>query len=288
MTLLDSTARRSAKRALKVRQQIGVRADTSLNVYDTAMSLSVEVRFVDIPSLEGMYSHGEPATVVISSLRPIVRQVFTCAHELGHHAFGNGEMIDELSERRSSAKVVDPREQEADGFAANLLMPPTAIDAAFSRRHFNRESIGPQELYAVASYFQVGYTTLIRHMQLALKRISWSQAENFVRPSVREVRSQILGRPCPAHLVVVDEHWNWDVPLDCEVGNMIALRNALNVDETYLSSQKKAGQLLVFEAMSPGQTTVEVGPSQLLRVRIARKQYTGRLAYRWEPEVSLA
>src|SRR6267378_4263182 len=141
MPTLDSIPRRSLKKALGVRKELGIAADESLNVYDVATSLGVEVRFVDIPSLEGMYSQGNPATIVISSLRPIVRQVFTCAHELGHHAFAHGEMVDELSERRSSAKVVDPREQEADGFGGNLLMTPTAVDAAFAKRGIRQEQL---------------------------------------------------------------------------------------------------------------------------------------------------
>src|SRR5437867_1910276 len=145
MGLLDSAARRSGKRAFKLRQTLGLPADTSLNIYDVVTTLGMEVRFVDIPSLEGMYTQGTPPTIVISSLRPVVRQIFTCAHELGHHEFGHGEMVDELSERRTSSKVTDPREREADGFAANLLMPPTAVDAAISRRGFSLSKISVSE-----------------------------------------------------------------------------------------------------------------------------------------------
>jgi Zn-dependent peptidase ImmA (M78 family) len=287
MPTLGSIPRRSLKKALAFRKQLGIAVDESVNVYDVATSLGLEVRFVDIPSLEGMYSQGSPATIVISSLRPIVRQVFTCAHELGHHAFEHGEMVDELSERRSSAKVVDPREQEADGFGGNLLMTPTAVDAAFAQRKIDREHITPKEAFYVASYFQVGYTTLIRHLQLALRRLSWSQAENLVRRPVRELRSEILGQSCPNHLVLVDDFWNTRVPLDCEVGDFIYMPRSIEVDGSLLRPVRTSGQKFLLEALTPGQLSIELSPSASMQVRIARKQYTGRLIYRWEPEVNV-
>jgi hypothetical protein len=202
--------------------------------------------------------------------------------------FGHGEMVDELAERRSSAKVVDPREQEADGFGANLLMTPIAMDAAFAKRNIAREHLSPREAYCVASYFQVGYTTLIRHLQLSLRRVSWSQADNLVRRPVREIRSEIIGQPCPNHLVIVDDFWNERAPLDCEVGDFIALPRPIQFDEVLLGPIRTSGPMFLLEAMFPGQLIVALSPSRQIRVRIARKQYTGRLKFRWEPEVSVA
>lgn len=287
MLFPQSIARRSAKRAFTLREKLHIAKDESINIYDTATALGLEVRFVDIPSLEGMYSRGEPPTIVISSLRPIVRQVFTCAHELGHHAFEHGEMVDELAEQRSSAKVIDPREQEADGFGANLLMTPTAVDAAFAKRGIARELLSPKEAFCVASYFQVGYSTLIRHLQLYLRRITWSQADNLMRRPVREIRAELIGRKCPNHLVVVDDQWNTRVPLDCEIGDLIALPRPAETEETILASVKSPGSMYLLEAVSQGESTILLSPAKQIQVRITRRQYTGLLKYRWEREVTV-
>src|SRR5437762_13235377 len=84
--------------ALKVRRAAGITLWAPVCVYDLADQLEVEVRFVDIPSMEGMYYKNNLPAIFVSSLRPAGRQAFNCAHELGHHIFKHGSRIDKMTE----------------------------------------------------------------------------------------------------------------------------------------------------------------------------------------------
>ena len=119
-----------------MRQGAGYGLSDAICVYDLAQRLGIEVRFMDTPSMEGMYYGGSDPYIIISSLRPPGRRAFTCAHELGHHIRGDGMHVDELVEQRKRP-VIDPNEFAADCFAGALLMPKMAVERAFAIRKWN-------------------------------------------------------------------------------------------------------------------------------------------------------
>ena len=57
-------------KALQIRKQLGHTLWEPVCIYDVAARLGVEVRFHDIPSMEGVYCSAATPTVIISSLRP--------------------------------------------------------------------------------------------------------------------------------------------------------------------------------------------------------------------------
>jgi Zn-dependent peptidase ImmA (M78 family) len=105
----------------------------------TAMGLDVRVEspFAQ-PSIlngaSGMYRRSPSALgrpeVIYSASEPPVRQRFTIAHEIGHHVLGHG---DAFRDDKQTFNVYnhDPREVEANAFAAALLMPQTHVLSAF-------------------------------------------------------------------------------------------------------------------------------------------------------------
>jgi len=84
----------AVSRALSLRKKLGVSFEESVSPIDAAEQLSIDVRFVDLPSMEGIYVADNEPKIVLSSLRPSGRRSFTCAHELGHHMFGHGDRFD--------------------------------------------------------------------------------------------------------------------------------------------------------------------------------------------------
>ena len=159
-------------KALQVRRASGCAFWDPVCVYDLATNLGLEVRFFDIPSMEGVYCASAHSTIIVSSLRPPGRQAFTCAHELGHHVFGHGDQYDELVEHRSEARRFDPHEFQADCFAGALLMPKVAVSRGFSLRGWDLATAAPEAFYVVATWLGVGYTTLIYHLRKALGMLS--------------------------------------------------------------------------------------------------------------------
>src|SRR5438128_1030000 len=126
-------ALQAARNACEVRSGARIPLDEPCCAYDLAEKAGVEIRFADLPSMEGVYYPAKPA-ILVSSLRPQGRQAFTCAHEFAHHIYGHGEQFDELVEDRGTRHRYDPKEFEADCFAAALLMPKTAVLKGLSTR----------------------------------------------------------------------------------------------------------------------------------------------------------
>jgi len=84
----QALAKSAAARALRIRAEVHAKPWEAIDVFDVAQQLGVEVRFTKISSMEGMYLRQDAPVILIASERPAGRQRFSCAHEIGHHAFG--------------------------------------------------------------------------------------------------------------------------------------------------------------------------------------------------------
>ncbi len=276
-----SIARRAMSAALRTRLAAGFGLEEPICVYDLAEKLGLEVRFLDLPSMEGMYAPGSPPSIIISSLRPWGRRAFTCAHELGHHDRGDGLEIDELAEHWSQPRF-DPKEFSADCFAGALLMPKLAVSKAFAIRGWRIEECAPAQVYMVACCFGVGYTTLIHHLRSALLLLPDRQARALLKVSPRRAQSLLLGWETKSEVVVVDEHWTGR-PIDVEVGNYILVRGHTEFDGSCLQRFTEVKQGTLFMAIRPGIGRLETGASWSAFVRVSRRNYVGRAVYRhWE------
>lgn len=72
-----------------------------------------------------IYREGRHTKIGINNAQSPVRQRFTLAHELGHFHIHKDQAlwVDSHAMFRSNSSVGDPREVEANHFAAELLMP---------------------------------------------------------------------------------------------------------------------------------------------------------------------
>jgi Zn-dependent peptidase ImmA (M78 family) len=191
-------------------------------VYDFAEKSGIEVRFLDIPSLEEMYCRKSKPAIIVSSLRPAGRQAFNCAHGLGHHVFKHGTRVDEIVCQSTTANVFDPEEFLADCFAGFFLMTRVAVSRAFAVRDLTPEKCTPTDIYLISNWFGVGYSTLINHMSLTLKLISPGKANELLRVSRKQIRSTLIDEGNENNVILVDHHWQARA-IDCQVGDFIML-----------------------------------------------------------------
>jgi Zn-dependent peptidase ImmA (M78 family) len=84
--------------------------------------------------LAGAYFKG--GLIFVTGNEALVRQRFTLAHELGHHRLGHESVVDPTLGTEASAG--DPREVEANFFAAELLAPRAAT-LAWAERELDGE-----------------------------------------------------------------------------------------------------------------------------------------------------
>ena len=146
--------------AESVRIKWGMDQCMPIDPISVAEQSGCEVRYLSLPSLEGIYSPKPRAVIVVGSERPAGRRAFTCMHELGHHEFGHGMRLDELK----TGKINDAYDHEefiADVFAANLLMSKASILYALKTRALDPTKLDPMHIFRLSSFFGVGYTTLI-------------------------------------------------------------------------------------------------------------------------------
>jgi len=274
-------ARQAMGAALRVRRSLGYGLDHAVSVYDLAERLGVEVRFLDLPSAEGLYSAAPSPTIIVSSLRPPGRRAFTCAHELGHHERSDGVEIDELVEQWDEPRF-DPKEFVADCFAGALLMPKLAVSKAFAIRGWSVEDCTPAQAFMVAGYFGVGYTTLVHHLRGALQVMADTRAQALLRVSPRKAQSLLLGWQTPQNVVVVDAHWTGRA-VDVEVGDLIFVRGGAQSEGACLEPSRDVEPGRLFRAVRPGVGRLEAITAWSAFVRVSRRDYVGRARFRhWE------
>ncbi len=80
------------------------------------------------PERKSGYLNAENKTIFVSPSESPIRQRFTVAHELGHFVLGHGSsdrLITDWSIRYTPEQV--KKERDANQFAAEVLMPPSAL-----------------------------------------------------------------------------------------------------------------------------------------------------------------
>ena len=269
--------------AMRIRRLFGAGPGDSVCPTDIAERMKVEVRFVAVASLEGMYVAGESPTILLSTERPAGRRNFTCAHELGHHVLGHGNSLDEIL-AESNRRDRDPKELAADLFAAHLLMPRPLLLTSFQA--LRAEAPTPLQLYEISSRLGVGYSTLLSHLAFGLKLIDREVHQRLQRVTPKSLRSEILGRDDKGNVIVVTDRWSGR-PVDCEVGDWITFPTDTVVEGAALQGSGGHNGFRLFKATEPGvaqATSVAAHLSQ--RVRVSRFQYVGRDRFRFEKEVA--
>ena len=272
-------ARKAVADALRMRKRAGNSLDESICVYDLAQKLGVEVRFLDIPSMEGMYCNSGKPHIILSSLRPPGRRAFTCAHELGHHSRGDGVQVDELVEQWGRSPRFDPREFAADCFAGALLMPKMAVEKAFALRKWPIRECTPDQVYVISTYFGVGYTTLIHHLSIALSLLSRSHADLLLKIKPRQAQALALGWETPDTVFVVDGYWTGR-PIDIEVGDFVFVYGQPALEGVCVEhvEDRKEGRLI--RACQPGLCRLEDKSGWSAFVRVSRSGFIGRSIFR--------
>lgn len=267
MNVLATTAVHAAAR---VRARLAIGATDTVCPFDIAASLSVNVWFVNGPTLEGIFTPDPNPTIVVSSLRPQGRQRFTCAHEIGHFVFEHGERVDEQSPARRS-----PEEFVADRFASALLMPKLCVLDAFKRWRIDVRSVSPMDLFCVAQDLGVGYATLVEYLYRTLKIVDDHQKRELLRWKPKEIREEILGSSSPNDIFVVDHRWGTR-PVDVQQQDRLRIPATATCTGGILEREEAT----MIRASSAGTATIEITGGRNIVVRIRKREYAGLSRYR--------
>lgn len=267
--------------ALRIRQGAGLGLAHPISIVDFVESQGVEVRFADIPSMEGMYCADPGPLILISSERPSGRQAFTCAHEYGHHVFGHGTKVDKSYNRADGSGLFDPIEYLVDCFAGALLLPRPLVYASFVKRSWDISTATEIQFYVVAGFLGVSYEGLIRHLS-SVRVLCHDRAALFLAARPSSIKRDILGLDHSGELFVVDSHWVGR-PVDLRVGDLVIVRESINLEGSALvidvSMSSELGN--IYRAIHPGISRLtSKGGTWSVFSRVARRGFAGRSQYR--------
>ena len=271
--------------AAECRDELNLDPFGPVDPFAIATALGVKVVLIDT-SMEGFYFKQPNPRVLLSSLRPVPRRAFTCAHELGHHWFGHGSTIDQLQEDER-AESEKPEEVLANAFAAALLMPSVGLRGAFARRGWDQANPTPVQLFTIACQFGVGYATLLNHMSFTLREISAARRAELDRWTPQRIRRQLLDDDYDAMLVVdaLNEAANFDV----ELGTAVLLPPGVAAGGSALAFVRQGDDFDLYETVKRGIATV-TGLTAPFAVRVMPKMsenaagYVGAAANRFEED----
>lgn len=170
---LAQQVRESFKLDRRVSSEELKRATTERNIHVFEWSLPSKI--------SGLSYRGALTVIIINHDHPPGRRLFTLAHELGHVFFHlprvSGEEKGGDTEVSFFASNRDPKEKEANSFAAELLMPSDEVDT-FVRR-YEHELQTPSFLPVAARSFNVSPDALF--YRLVGKRVyAWTDKDRFL------------------------------------------------------------------------------------------------------------
>ncbi|WP_169973950.1 ImmA/IrrE family metallo-endopeptidase [Tautonia rosea] len=273
-------------KADEVRDKFDISPESAVNVFDLCgerFEPRIIIRFTDIKSMEGLYLRQTPPEIWLGD-RPLVRRVFNCAHELGHHVFGHGSTVDELTAEGESGRSFEPNEFLVDTFAGFLLMPRIAVLNAFARRAWKIEDANPQQFFVVSCSLGVGFETLASHSFFSLGLIGEAAYRQLInKPGLPAIRKVMLGDLAPARLLAVDTHQTLQ-SIDTEVGTGVLLPMGTVAEGKVLGDGVDTPRGRLFTAAAPGTARVFCPDgSWAAFIRVMQDKYHGLSQYRHFP-----
>ena len=253
-------------------------------IFDLAEKLGVEVKFRSETSLEGMYFKNEKV-ILVSSHRPLGRQAFTCAHELGHHVFDHGTSVDDVIDGDFSGSKPD-EELEADLFAAHLLMPLKGVKKAFKVRNWDVKELKTHQAYSMASLFGVTYNAFVTHLCFNLSLITKSTYERLTTVTPKSIKSSLLGFEHAGELAIIDRFWNGR-PIDLMHGQYAIFTKSVqtsNLENVDIISETSRYFVVKATKQMSSETNIQNKP---VCVRVSGTEdapYVGRNAFRYLEE----
>ena len=265
-------------KALKTRKTfLGVAPHLPICPYALCEAIGFDLRFVKIPSFEGMYVANQNL-VLISAERPEGRKRFTCAHEIGHHVLGHGTVIDEIIECGSNKE----EEQEADFFASMLLMPSSAVSRTLLRYGVTAENIASNDAYALSKYFGVSYQAFVTHIYNNLHLITYKHYQTLKTSKLPNIRYSISGLKTKNQVFKVG-HWWDEKAIELEVGDYIVSREELSIDGPQIIDVVSSDQEYIYAAIAPGITRV-FSSGWSCFTKISRHKFQGFYQYKYDEE----
>lgn len=155
----------AAESAGRLLDELSVDQTEQIDVFSICEDLGLWLAFLPMDNLLGAFVPEGAGGVLVTTQRPIPLQRYTAAHEIGHWRLdhGHGLALDGAEHILGDTPV--EREQLAQVFAGNLLMPPPLVFGVLERLGLDRgEIVEAEHAYALAREAGVSYEAAVRQL----------------------------------------------------------------------------------------------------------------------------
>lgn len=133
------------KKASEIRDKYPVLFGPPVDVFEIARSEGIEIIYfnpdTETQDISGLLNR-EDKTIFLNADESPARQAYTLAHELAHYFLNHKPNEYGVYRRDSLYKTLKPaKEQEADFFAAELLMPRDLVEQTLKKYHLQKEDV---------------------------------------------------------------------------------------------------------------------------------------------------
>ena len=174
--------------------ETGISLGDPVPIFDIIEDRGIWLSFeTGLDRLLGTYLRvGSAAGIAVNAARPLSLQRFTAAHELGHHELGHESHLD--LEESMTDPCRDPRELQAQTFAASLLMSELAVEALLERRGQDpdRPDLSAVDVYSISAELGVSYQAAVTQLRV-LSKISATSARELGKASPLHLKQMLLG-----------------------------------------------------------------------------------------------
>lgn len=161
----------AAEQVLKIIKEKKGKIAYPINPFELLKEYNAVITYSDFDKLEGLLLYDKKKSVVsINMSRPITRQRFTAAHELGHIL-----MHIEIKANNFLCPISGTKndiEKEADSFASNLLMPTDELNKRINLYQDENGKVGLDECLLIAEYFGVSFESCVKTVCFRIKRFN--------------------------------------------------------------------------------------------------------------------
>lgn len=161
----------AAEQVLKIIKEKKGKITYPINPFELLKEYNAVITYSDFDKLEGLLLYDKKKSVVsINMSRPITRQRFTAAHELGHIL-----MHTEIKANNFLCPISGTKndiEKEADSFASNLLMPTDELNKRINLYQDENGKVGLDECLLIAEYFGVSFESCVKTVCFRIKRFN--------------------------------------------------------------------------------------------------------------------
>jgi Zn-dependent peptidase ImmA (M78 family)/transcriptional regulator with XRE-family HTH domain/predicted secreted protein len=197
-----------AKAAAELHAKLGIRhqiesTSSSVDVFATIRRLRSALLFKKLDGILGAYVPAKTPGIMITTQRPLPIQRFTGGHELGHF-FMRHEPSFDGEEILNFTKETVSMEAQANGFAAEFLMPRWLLNFHARRHGWNRDSVQkPETVYQLSLRLGTSYAATC----LSLKNhgiLDSGKADELLQIPPKSIKQSLLPNLKP-------ENWFLDI-----------------------------------------------------------------------------